>query len=125
MTSSSTDADGRRAAFLSADRGAWVRLAVVLALAAAALVTPATYATEARFTDTSTVELRYHVGPTPTPTPAPEPTGTAAPAEPTAVAPAATTAPAGTTSPTRPRTDGGPRRWAPPADTPDAARTDG
>ncbi|AEE44968.1 hypothetical protein [Cellulomonas fimi] len=125
MTSSSTDLPDRRDGFLSADRGAWVRLAVVLALAVAALVTPATYATEARFTDTSTVELQYHVGPTPTPTPSAEPTGTAAPEEPTATAPATTTAPAGSTSPARTRGDGAPRRWAPSADAPDAARTDG
>lgn len=74
MTSSSTDrtvAAGRHP-FLAADRGSWVRLAVVLTFAAAALVAPFVGSTQAQFTDHATVEIRYQVGPTTTPTPTPD-----------------------------------------------------
>lgn len=76
MTSSSTDT-ARAAArhpFLTADRGSWVRLAVVLAFAVAALVAPFVGSTQAQFTDHATVEIRYQVGPTSTPTPTADPT---------------------------------------------------
>ncbi|GCD19352.1 hypothetical protein CTKZ_09140 [Cellulomonas algicola] len=73
MTSSSTEATvpAGRHPFLAADRGSWVRLAVVLAFAAAALVAPFVGSTQAQFTDHATVEIRYQVGPTTTPTPTP------------------------------------------------------
>lgn len=75
MTSSSTDAavPADRHPFLTADRGSWVRLAVVLAFAVAALVAPLVGSTQAQFTDHATVEIRYQVGPTSTPTPTPDP----------------------------------------------------
>lgn len=76
MTSSSTDT-ARAAArhpFLTADRGSWVRLAVVLAFAVAAVVAPFVGSTQAQFTDHATVEIRYQVGPTSTPTPTADPT---------------------------------------------------
>ncbi|MDC7123035.1 hypothetical protein OMK64_15990 [Cellulomonas fimi] len=76
MTSSSTDTatTARRHPFLEADRGSWVRLGVVLAFAAAALVAPFVGSTQAQFTDHATVEIRYQVGPTTTPTPSADPT---------------------------------------------------
>lgn len=76
MTSSSTDTAraAARPPFLTADRGSWVRLAVVLAFAVAALVAPFVGSTQAQFTDHATVEIRYQVGPTSTPTPTADPT---------------------------------------------------
>ncbi|MFC0713989.1 hypothetical protein [Cellulomonas biazotea] len=92
MTSCSTDQrPGPRARhpFLAADRGAWVRLGVVVALAVAALAAPVADATQAQFTDSTTVELVYQVRPTQTPTPTPTPSEEPAPpAAPAASAPA-------------------------------------
>jgi hypothetical protein len=71
MTSSSTDARTEpRTAFLSADRGSIVRLAVVLAIGAAALVGPRVGSTSAQFTDRQEVGVTFSVpAATPSPTP--------------------------------------------------------
>jgi len=66
MTSSSNDG---RPPFLAADRASVVRLVVVIALGAAALVGSHVASTSAQFTDQKQVAVTISVPPTPTPTP--------------------------------------------------------
>jgi len=69
MTSSSTDS---RPSFFSADRAGWVRLAVVVAFAAAALIGPLVGSTSAQLTDSTQVGVTITVPP-PDPPAAPTP----------------------------------------------------
>ncbi len=55
--------------FLSVDRPSLVRLAVAVALAVAALLSPLVDSTSAQFTDSTEVSVTITVTPTPTPTP--------------------------------------------------------
>ena len=68
MTSSSTERG-----FFSAERGSIVRLLVVIAIGAAALVGPVAASTSARFSDSDRVGVPLYVPGTPTPTPTPTP----------------------------------------------------
>ena len=75
MSSSWTeDPGGTRSspAFLSVDRGSLVRLAIVLALGAAALVGPALGETSASFTDSTDLGVTFSV-PAPVPPAVPDP----------------------------------------------------
>lgn len=67
MSSSSTDPpapeDVPRRRFLSVDRGGLVRLAVVVAFAVAALLSPLVGSTSAQFTDSTDVSITFYVAP--------------------------------------------------------------
>ena len=72
MSSSSTERDDvapARRSFWSVDRGGLVRLAVAVAFALAALLSPLVGSTSAQFTDSTEVSITFSVTPTPTPTP--------------------------------------------------------
>jgi hypothetical protein len=70
MSSSSSEprdrpADDQPRGFLSIDRGGLVRLAVVLAFAVAALLSPLVGSTSAQYTDSADVSITFSVEPTP------------------------------------------------------------
>ena len=70
MSSFSTERHAsERRSFWSVDRGGLVRLAVAVAFALAALLSPLVGSTSAQFTDTTEVSISFSVTPTATPTP--------------------------------------------------------